>query len=131
MTSFLDLLTHYPGFVPSVLMGALLVFWLVLVLGVTAWNSLSRRGATSAAVERWLWRLPLIGAPTLVIAGQYDRVVHPRASRALAQLIDGSRYLEIPRCGHAPFLSHTDEFCTALQDFIIEIGNPAPESATV
>lgn len=40
----------------------LLVFWLVLVLGVTAWNSLSRRGATSAAVERWLWRLPLVGA---------------------------------------------------------------------
>ena len=76
-------------------------------------------------------RLPLIGAPTLVIAGQYDRVVHPRASRALAQLIDGSRYFEIARCGHAPFLSHADEFCAVLQDFIIEIGKPAPESATV
>lgn len=34
MSSFLDLLTHYPGFVPSVLMGALLVFWLLAILGV-------------------------------------------------------------------------------------------------
>lgn len=34
MDSFLDLLTHYPGFVPSALMGALLVFWLLAIAGV-------------------------------------------------------------------------------------------------
>lgn len=39
MTSFLDLLTHYPGFVPSVLMGALLVFWLLAILGVLDFDS--------------------------------------------------------------------------------------------
>ena len=39
MTSFLDLLTHYPGFVPSVLMGALLIFWLLAILGVLDFDS--------------------------------------------------------------------------------------------
>jgi hypothetical protein len=39
MNSFLDLLTHYPGFVPSVLMGALLVFWLLAIVGVLDFDS--------------------------------------------------------------------------------------------
>lgn len=39
MTSFLDLLTSYPGFVPSALIGALMVFWLLAVLGVLDFDS--------------------------------------------------------------------------------------------
>ena len=39
MNSFLDLLTHFPGFVPSVLMGALLVFWLLAIVGVLDFDS--------------------------------------------------------------------------------------------
>lgn len=66
-------------------------------------------------------RLPLISAPTLVIAGQYDRVVHPQASRALAALIHGAQFVEIARCGHAPFLSHTEEFCAAVEDFLCRL----------
>jgi len=66
-------------------------------------------------------RLPLIASPTLVIAGQYDRVVHPTASRALATLIAGARFAEIARCGHAPFLSHVEEFCALLKDFLREV----------
>ena len=34
MDGFIALLTHYPGFVPSALMGALLVFWLLAIAGV-------------------------------------------------------------------------------------------------
>ena len=34
MNSFMELLSHFPGFVPSVLMGALLVFWLLAIIGV-------------------------------------------------------------------------------------------------
>lgn len=33
MQAFLDALTHYPGIVPSVLVGVLLVFWLLAILG--------------------------------------------------------------------------------------------------
>lgn len=63
-------------------------------------------------------RLKEIKVPTLVIAGQYDRVVHPRASQALAELIDGAEFVEIPRCGHAPFISNETEFVGALTDFV-------------
>ncbi len=63
-------------------------------------------------------RLPLITSPTLVIAGQYDRVVHPRASAALAALIREAHFAEIARCGHAPFLSHPAEFCALLENFL-------------
>lgn len=39
MNSFLDLLTHFPGLVPSVLIGALLVFWLLAIAGVLDFDS--------------------------------------------------------------------------------------------
>ena len=54
-------------------------------------------------------RLALVQAPTLVIAGEHDRLVHPEASRALAALLPHGDFVLIPRAGHAPFLSHADE----------------------
>ncbi|MEY3712625.1 MAG: hypothetical protein RL321_245 [Pseudomonadota bacterium] len=66
-------------------------------------------------------RLPLIQAPTLVIAGQYDRVVHPSATQATAALIPNARYHELPRCGHAPFISHVHEVVELIQDFATEL----------
>lgn len=39
MNSFMELLSHFPGFVPSVLMGALLVFWLLAIIGVLDFDS--------------------------------------------------------------------------------------------
>jgi pimeloyl-[acyl-carrier protein] methyl ester esterase len=63
-------------------------------------------------------RLKDIRVPTLVIAGQYDRVVHPLAARALAERIAGAEFVEIARCGHAPFISNETEFVTALMSFI-------------
>jgi pimeloyl-[acyl-carrier protein] methyl ester esterase len=54
-------------------------------------------------------RLALVQAPALVIAGEYDRLVHPEASRALAALLPHGEYAMIPRAGHAPFLSHAGE----------------------
>jgi pimeloyl-[acyl-carrier protein] methyl ester esterase len=66
-------------------------------------------------------RLPLIQAPTLVIAGQYDRVVHPSATKAAASLIPNARYQELPRCGHAPFISHVHEVVELIQEFAAEL----------
>jgi pimeloyl-[acyl-carrier protein] methyl ester esterase len=54
-------------------------------------------------------RLPLVQAPALVIAGEYDRLVHPEASRALAALLPQGEFVQVARAGHAPFLSHADE----------------------
>ena len=61
--------------------------------------------------------LPTLQQPTLVLAGQYDRVVNPLASKALARQLPNALYLEIPRCGHAPFISHPDDVQTLLQEF--------------
>jgi pimeloyl-[acyl-carrier protein] methyl ester esterase len=62
--------------------------------------------------------LPLVRAPTLVIAGQYDRVTLPAASRALAEALPDARYIEIRRAAHAPFLSHTAEFASLVTGFL-------------
>jgi pimeloyl-ACP methyl ester carboxylesterase len=62
--------------------------------------------------------LSLVRAPTLVIAGQYDRVTLPAASRALSEVLPDARYVEIRRAAHAPFLSHTAEFATLVTNFL-------------
>jgi pimeloyl-[acyl-carrier protein] methyl ester esterase len=54
----------------------------------------------------------------LVIAGQYDRVTLPAASRALAEALPDARYVEIRRAAHAPFLSHTTEFAALVTKFL-------------
>src|SRR5882757_6909100 len=62
--------------------------------------------------------LGLVRAPTLVIAGQYDRVTLPAASRALTEALPDARYVEIRRAAHAPFLSHTAEFAALVSAFL-------------
>lgn len=63
-------------------------------------------------------RLSSITQPTLVVAGQYDRIVHPEASKSLSRSLPNALYLEIPRCGHAPFLSHPEPIQALLQEFL-------------
>ncbi len=58
--------------------------------------------------------LPQIAAPTLIIAGQYDRVTPTAAARAMADRLPAGQLLEIRRAGHAPFLSHTEECAAAI-----------------
>jgi pimeloyl-[acyl-carrier protein] methyl ester esterase len=62
--------------------------------------------------------LGLVRAPTLVCAGQYDRVTLPAASRALAAALPDARYVEFRRAAHAPFLSHPAEFAAVLTGFL-------------
>jgi len=59
-----------------------------------------------------------VHAPVLVIAGQYDRITLPAASRALAAAIGGARYVEMRRAAHAPFLSHPRAFAARVDEFL-------------
>src|SRR5258706_166123 len=59
-----------------------------------------------------------IRVPTLVIAGQYDRVTAPGARAALAAMLPQAQHLEIPRAGHAPFLSHLERLLPELRSFL-------------
>jgi pimeloyl-[acyl-carrier protein] methyl ester esterase len=56
--------------------------------------------------------------PTLVVAGEYDRITHPDACAQLASQLPNARHVLIKRAGHAPFISHRDEFLTEVQSFL-------------
>jgi pimeloyl-[acyl-carrier protein] methyl ester esterase len=62
--------------------------------------------------------LPHVLTPTLVIAGQNDRITAPGASRVLATALPDARYVEMRRAAHAPFLSHRKEFIAVLEPFL-------------
>ena len=50
--------------------------------------------------------LPGITLPTLVIAGQRDKLTPAAAGRSLAGALPTAKFVEIAHGGHAPFLSH-------------------------
>jgi pimeloyl-[acyl-carrier protein] methyl ester esterase len=74
--------------------------------------------------------LSLVRAPALVVAGQYDRVTLPAASRALADALPDARYVEFRRAAHAPFLSHTAEFAALVTRFLCGEAPARGRSAT-
>lgn len=59
-----------------------------------------------------------ISVPTLVIAGEYDRLTPPAASSWMAANIRNARLRLLKGAGHAPFLSHADEFLGELLGFL-------------
>lgn len=59
-----------------------------------------------------------ISAPTLLLHGRDDRVVHYENSLHLCALIPDSRVHLINRCGHWVQLEHTEEFNATVHSFI-------------
>jgi pimeloyl-[acyl-carrier protein] methyl ester esterase len=59
-----------------------------------------------------------IDIETLVVSGQHDRITPPGASVWLAATMPRARAVELPRAGHAPFLSHAPDFTRALREFL-------------
>ncbi|MDY1548941.1 pimeloyl-ACP methyl ester esterase BioH [Luteibacter sahnii] len=60
-------------------------------------------------------RLGDLRPPSLWIAGQRDRIVHPEAMRWSAQAARGD--VETINAGHAPFIGHADELARAITHF--------------
>jgi pimeloyl-ACP methyl ester carboxylesterase len=56
-------------------------------------------GAIQASGDRTA-ELARIAAPTLVVHGDTDRMVHPSGGRATADAIPGARHVELPGMGH-------------------------------
>jgi len=75
--------------------------------------------------------LPHVRTPTLVIAGQNDRITAPGASRVLATALPDARYVEMRRAAHAPFLSHRKEFIAVLEPFLRAGEADVPVAATI
>lgn len=65
-------------------------------------------------------QIKAIQCPTLIIAGEKDRLAPLAACQAMQQSISGSRLHCIKGTSHAPFLSHLDEFADTIRQFIHE-----------
>lgn len=65
--------------------------------------------------------LPALSIPSLWISGHRDRLVPPGAMQAAAAMTPGSRYLDIPGGGHAPFLGHADQVADQVRHFMASL----------
>lgn len=59
-------------------------------------------------------KLEYIRQPVLLVHGENDVITHPDAAKWMNGQLPESELVMLPRCGHAPFLSHSDEFVTNL-----------------
>ena len=74
--------------------------------------------AFDRASSRYDAAAPRIDIETLIISGQHDRITPPGAATWLAAAMPGARVIELPRAGHAPFLSHAPDFTRELRAFL-------------
>ena len=68
--------------------------------------------------------LARIALPSLVIAGEHDRLTPPAAGRELASRLPAARFELVARAGHAPFLSHPAEVLAEVLPFLARCGAP-------
>ncbi len=64
--------------------------------------------------------LKFIQQPTLVIAGERDKLTPPQASHYMAQSMPDARLIEVKGAAHAPFLSHPNIFVEHIKSFLHE-----------
>jgi pimeloyl-[acyl-carrier protein] methyl ester esterase len=62
--------------------------------------------------------LPKIEVPTLMITGNSDRIIDPKASMYLSQEIKGSKLKILKGAGHAPHLTREKEVENEIREFI-------------
>lgn len=104
-------------------------------------------GAVTEDVKRWCWQISLgaspgadasmlalanldqretlkkLTAPVLVCIGGKDAVLDPDIARAAAEMARDGRLLEMPECGHAPFLEDPETYHNALLSFVDEVSH--------
>ena len=61
--------------------------------------------------------LTSIRVPTLIVHRTGDQVVPIGGARYIAAHIPGSKYIELPGCGHCPPLEQPEQFVAAIKEF--------------
>jgi pimeloyl-ACP methyl ester carboxylesterase len=84
--------------------------------------ALAARGILRQRDGHVLEALPTIAAPTLVVVGENDEPFLA-GSGYMATKIPGARLVTIAGAGHAPPVTHPDEFNAALRTFVEEAGS--------
>jgi pimeloyl-ACP methyl ester carboxylesterase len=65
--------------------------------------------------------LPQVDVPTLVVAGESDRVIAPRWNARTAAAIPGARFEVLPSCGHTPQEECPAELLALIRDFLVDL----------
>ena len=68
-----------------------------------------------------------IVAPTLLVAGEFDKSAPPSVMKAMAQAIPGSQYAELPGVGHLTNMEAPDEFDAVVLSFLASTYRPRPQ----
>jgi len=58
-----------------------------------------------------------IACPVLVLGGERDTLIPNKALSVMSELFSNAEFSVIQQAGHAPFLSHADEFIQAITNF--------------
>jgi pimeloyl-[acyl-carrier protein] methyl ester esterase len=63
-------------------------------------------------------QLPKLGCPTRLILGEKDTLVPKECAKQTVKRLNDAKVTIIPGAGHVPFLSHSQEFNTALRQYL-------------
>lgn len=75
-------------------------------------------GKVLAGAEHTHAEVSALGIPVLVLAGDSDPIFPPGPLRRMAELIDGSSWVEIADAGHSPYFEQPEAFNKALLAFL-------------
>ncbi|MFT4193689.1 alpha/beta fold hydrolase [Ottowia sp.] len=100
-----------PGALPA---GVQLATWCQAQVHASTWRQ------ALLAMQGFDRRAALAGlhVPTLLVAGEQDRVAPPETMQAMAAAIGGSGLFTLPGIGHLPHLEAPDEFGELLVEFL-------------
>jgi pimeloyl-ACP methyl ester carboxylesterase len=73
------------------------------------------RGTMTHSIQHLL---PQIQQPTLLVAGEADRIVDPEHAAAVAPLLPRGEFVCLPRCGHAPQMERAKLVNRLVIDFL-------------
>ena len=59
-----------------------------------------------------------IRTPTLILAGEHDRVIPPHVQRKIGSILPDARFEVLPDAGHVVYLERPSEFFPRLRGFI-------------
>lgn len=104
-----------------------------LTAAIFARTEAGRHNHTTVAVDAAIWRsfahpqhdlrhdAAHITAPTLIIIGQHDPVIHANVDGKTAQSLIPNAQLVIPDTGHEPFAEAPDEFLATIRPFLAQL----------
>ena len=90
-------------------------------------EAMIERAKTLSSIGKFIWPIPdrglpkrahRIGAPTLLVWGDSDKIVPPEYGNAFQDLIAGSELQVIENCGHLPQYERPEAFVSAVSAFM-------------